>query len=92
MAPVGFPDEATLHTLVEEAPQLLPLAGSPQLTIVGREVQLGAGWADLIAVEPTGRVVVIEIKLAKNAEARRAVISQVLTYAALPRRPQRRNA
>jgi hypothetical protein len=79
---VAFPDEATLHSLIEQAPQLLPLAGSPSLVIVGREVQLGSGWADLIALEPSGRVVLIEIKLVRNAEARRAVVAQVLTYAA----------
>jgi hypothetical protein len=77
-----MPDEATLHALVEDAPQLLPLAGSPNLVVVGREVQLGAGYADLIAVEPTGRLVVLEIKLARNAEARRAVVSQAFAYAA----------
>lgn len=80
--PGGFPDEATLHTLVEQAPQLLPLAGAPALVVVGREVQLGAGFADLIAMEPTGRLAIVEIKLARNSESRRAVIAQVLTYAA----------
>ena len=73
LAPAGFPDEAALHGLVEDAPQLLPLSGSPQLVVVGREVSVGGGYADLIAVEPSGRLVVIEVKLAKNAEARRAV-------------------
>jgi hypothetical protein len=82
LSPTGFPDEATLHTLVEQAPRLLPLAGAPDLVVVGREVQLGSGYADLIAVERDGRIVVIEVKLAKNAEARRAVLSQVLAYAA----------
>ncbi len=78
----GFPDEATLHTLVEQAPQLMPLAGSPRLAVVGREVRLGSGSADLVAVEPSGRMVVIEVKLAANSEARRAVVAQVLAYAA----------
>ena len=82
LSPAAFPDEARLHSLIEEAPQLLPLAGTPSLTILGREVSLASGTADLIAVESSGRVAVIEIKLAKNAEARRAVIAQVLTYAA----------
>mgnify|MGYP001487093188 CR=1 FL=1 len=82
IAPTGFPDEATLHSLVEQAPHLLPLAGSPRLIVLGREVQLGNGYADLIAVEPNGRIAVIEIKLASNAEARRAVVAQVLAYAA----------
>lgn len=85
LSPDGFPAEADLHALVEQAPELLPLAGSPRLTILGREVSLGGNLADLIAVEETGRLVVIEIKLFKNAEARRAVIAQILTYAAFLR-------
>lgn len=60
---------------------MLPLAGSPQLTMLGREVRLGSGYADLIAVESTGRLVIIEVKLADNAESRRAVVAQVLSYA-----------
>ena len=82
LSPAGFPDEARLHDLVASAPQLLPLAGSPQLTVVGREVQLGTGYADIVAVESTGRIAIIEVKLARNAEARRAIVSQVLAYAA----------
>jgi hypothetical protein len=82
LSPSGFPDEASLHSLIEQSPQLLPLAGSPRLTILGREVRLGNGSADLVAVEPNGRLVVIEVKLASNAEARRAVVAQVLAYAA----------
>jgi hypothetical protein len=82
LPPVGFPDEQTLHWLVEQTPELLPLAGSPWLVILGSEVPLGGGYADLLAVEPNGRMVVIEVKLARNAEARRAVVAQILAYAA----------
>src|SRR5947208_914767 len=82
LAPTGFPNEATLHTLVEQAPHLLPLAGTPRLIVLGREVQLGNGRADLLAIEPGGRIAIIEIKLARNEEARRAIITQVLAYAA----------
>ena len=82
LAAAGFADEAALHSLVEESPQLLPLSGAPQLVVVGREVALGGGYADLVAVEASGRLAVIEVKLARNAEARRAVVAQVLTYAA----------
>ena len=60
---------------------MLPLAGSPRLTVLGREVRLGAGSADLLAVESSGRLVIIEVKLAGNAESRRAVVAQVLSYA-----------
>jgi hypothetical protein len=82
LAPAGFATEKELHDLIEEAPHLLPLAGSPRLTVLGREVRLGNGWADIIAIEPSGRLAIIEIKLARNAEARRAVLAQVLAYAA----------
>jgi hypothetical protein len=82
LSPSGFPDESALHGLVEQAPHILPLAGGPRLVVVGREVLLGGNYADLIAVESSGRVAIVEIKLAKNAEARRAVVAQVLTYAA----------
>ena len=77
-----FPDEATLQQLVAENPRLLPLAGSPRLFTLGREVRLGTGYADVLAVEASGRPVIIEVKLARNAEARRGIVSQVLAYAA----------
>lgn len=60
---------------MEEAPNLLPLSGDPTLTVLGREVAIGPGFADLVAVDADGRLTVIEIKLAKNAEARRAVVA-----------------
>lgn len=74
--------EATLHDLVFKSPQVLPLSGSPRLTILGREVQSGSGRADLVAIEQTGRLVFLEVKLASNADARRAVVAQLLSYAA----------
>ncbi len=82
LAPTGFPDEQTLHDLVEETPQILPLAGDPRLVMIGKEVLLGNGYADLVAVEPSGRLVVVEMRLSRNAEARWAVVAQILTYAA----------
>lgn len=80
--PAGFPDELTLHRLVQKEPRLLPLSGAPRLVVLGSEVALGSGYADLVGIEPSGRPVIVEVKLARNAEARRAVVSQVLAYAA----------
>jgi hypothetical protein len=82
LLPHGFEDEATLHDLISDAPQVLPLSGSPRLVVLGREVPLGPGLADIVAVETGGRPVVIEVKLARSPEARRAVIAQLLSYAA----------
>ena len=81
-SPQAFQDEATLHSLIEKNPQLLPLAGSPRLTVLGSEIQLGTGYADILAVESSGRPTIIEVKLASNPEARRAIVSQVIAYAA----------
>ena len=80
--PTGFPDEKTLHYLVAAAPELLPLSGSPRLIVLGREVLLGSGYVDLLAIEPDGRPVIVETKLRNNTESRRAVVAQVLAYAA----------
>ncbi len=80
--PEGFEDEATLHGLIEKKPEMLQLSGKPTLFILGREVSLGSGYADLVAVETSGRPVIVEVKLAKNNEARRAVVAQILAYAA----------
>ena len=81
LQPAGFPNEAQLHELIARAPQVLPLSGSPTLVVLGTEVPLGSGFADIVAVETSGRPVVIEVKLAKNPESRRAVIAQILAYA-----------
>ena len=40
-SPSGFPDEATLHKLIQEAPGILPLAGELEIAILGSEVNLG---------------------------------------------------
>ena len=81
-APQAFQDEASLHRLIQRNPELLPIAGSVRLLVLGSEVQLGNGYADILAVEPSGRPTIIEVKLARNAEARRGIVSQVLAYAA----------
>jgi hypothetical protein len=78
-----YENEQALHDMVMSTPALLPLSGSPQLTVLGREVSLPqSGYADVLAVEPDGRPVIVEVKLKNNAESRRAVIAQALSYAA----------
>ena len=78
----GFEFEKELHDLVEENVQMLPLLGAPRLVVVGREVRLGPGWADLVAVELSGRPVIVEVKLARNADSKRGIVAQALSYAA----------
>ena len=85
LGPTGFPNEAELHDLISCTPELLPLAGAPDLVVLGNEVALGNGYADVLAVERSGRFVLIEVKLARNGEARRAVVAQLLSYASFLR-------
>ena len=80
-SPRAFQDEAALHRPVHQNPHLLPLVASLRLLVLGSEAQLGNGYADILAVEPSGRPTIIEVKLASNREARRAVVSQVLVNA-----------
>ncbi|MCO5995308.1 PDDEXK family nuclease [Actinoallomurus rhizosphaericola] len=76
-----YANEQALHDSIERAPAMLPLPGQPRLVMLGREVQLGNGYADLVAVDAdSGRPVVIEVKLAANSD-RRTVFAQVLSYA-----------
>lgn len=82
LAPSGFEDEAALQRRIAEAPEMLPLSGQPQLVVAGSEVRLGNGSVDVLAVETGGRPAVIEVKIGRNPEARRAVVAQALAYAA----------
>ncbi len=50
--------------------------------VLGSETWLGNGYADILAVETTGRPVIIEVKLERNPEARKAIVSQIIAYAA----------
>ncbi len=80
--PRAFEDEAALHELIRENPQFLPLSGSPRLVVLGSETWLGNGYADILAVESSGRPAIIEVKLGRNPEARKAIVSQIIAYAA----------
>ena len=82
VGPSDFRNEQELHDRIVEAPEMLPLGGQPQIVTAYREVPLGGGSADVLAFADNGRPVVIEVKLSRNAEARRAVVAQALAYAA----------
>ena len=75
--------QARIVSILDRDPEALPLAGQPELIVVGQQVWTGSGKADVIAVERGGRPVIIEAKLHKNPEARRQVVAQTLEYAAL---------
>jgi hypothetical protein len=81
-----LPDEATLQQLIRDNPEVLPLDDLgdqvPPLLIVGREAYLPNGYPDVIGVDQDGLVTILECKLDRNPEVKRAVIGQVLGYGA----------
>jgi len=82
---VKFTEEGKLQDYLEEYPSLIPLAdiveGASDLLCIGREVSAGPGAIDLLFIDKEGLLTVVETKLAKNPEARRTVIGQIIEYA-----------
>ena len=84
-SPIEYENEAELHRLIESNPHFLPLSGAPNVTVLGSEVTLGWGSLDVLAIESTGRPVLIEVKLVRNLESYREIVAQILFYAAFLR-------
>ncbi|MXY57617.1 MAG: hypothetical protein F4029_11990 [Gammaproteobacteria bacterium] len=78
-------NERRLQELIFDHPTCLPLdqiePGIGQLVSVCMELPLGIGSADNLFVTPEGNLVLAEVKLWGNPEARRKVVAQALEYA-----------
>jgi hypothetical protein len=78
-------DEAWLQNLIHSHPALVPAAEIEacfnNLVPVVKEFPLASGYLDNLFVTPDGNLVLVEVKLWKNAESRRKVIAQLLEYA-----------
>ena len=80
-ATTAFGNEQGLQDLLADSPGLIP--GLIEPAAVAREVYLpGAGYADLLLVEGSGDMTIVECKLSSNPDIRRSVVGQVLAYAA----------
>lgn len=66
--------EEHLEKWIEADPEFLQVG----LTIVGKQIQVEGGRLDLLAIDPQGRWVIIEVK---REQLRRETIAQVLDYA-----------
>lgn len=78
-------DENWLQETLFRNPTLLPIdeidPAYESCIPVCRELSTPAGPLDLLYVTPKGRLVIVETKLWRNPEARRAVVTQALDYA-----------
>ena len=77
--------ERWLQCLIHENPGCLPMReiepGFTDLVSVCMELPVGRGRVDNLLMTPHGNIVIAEVKLWKNAEARRQVVAQALEYA-----------
>lgn len=78
-----LPAEKNLHDVLTQRTGLLP-ADDLELcdpVVVGREANLESGYADLVLVDQTGQICLVEVKNEGNPDTRR-VVAQLLDYAA----------
>ncbi len=82
---IKFTEEGELQDYLEKYPFLIPLSEiveeASDLLCIGREVIAGPGAVDLLFIDKDGLLTIVETKLAKNSEARRTVIGQIIEYA-----------
>jgi hypothetical protein len=79
--------ESWLQQLVGKNPNIIPASAiddrvETPLFSIGREIATPVGPIDNLLISRNGYVVVVETKLWRNPEARRAVVAQTLDYAA----------
>ncbi|WP_437290971.1 hypothetical protein [Sorangium sp. So ce406] len=73
--------EKQLEDAVTSFPNLLSMPEEPGLALVRQQVSLpDAGVLDILLVNAEGLPVVVEAKLARNAQSRREVVGQVVDY------------
>jgi hypothetical protein len=79
---MAYTDEQMLQALLQRSPHLLPgSAGTPMAVASELEVA-GPGYVDLVGVDASGGITLVECKLRANPDIRRQVVGQVLAYAA----------
>ena len=76
----GFEKEGALQKLLADHPALIPGVSAQAKTV--REFQSLAGKSDIVVVDATADITLVECKLARNPEVRREVIGQLFDYAA----------
>lgn len=82
----AYTDEKQLQKLLDDSPEIVSLdeirPDSGPLVAAVREFNLPVGSIDILAFTARGDIAIIECKRAKNTQAKREVIGQILDYAA----------
>lgn len=88
VSPVEFSSEQELELVLMEHPELLQddndadEENATRVAFVAKQLDLpeGAGTLDLLFVSSDGLPVAVEVKLARNSQARREVVAQAIDY------------
>lgn len=75
----GYENEASLQQLIAGHPSLIP--GVSARAVACREFSSGVGPADVVILDESGDLTLIECKLTTNPQIRREIVGQVLDYA-----------
>ena len=79
-------DEKWLQNIVQNHPEVLPIGqiepGFGRPVSVCCELPVDAGSVDNLLLTSEGNIILVEVKLWRNSEARREVVAQTLDYAA----------
>lgn len=77
-----FSDESALQTLLKQSPHLLPGGDDVPMAVASEVAVPGIGYVDLVGVDASGNIALVECKLKANPEIRRSVVGQIFAYAA----------
>src|SRR4051812_37435862 len=77
----AYTNEAELRDLLAETPSLLPGVDEGPAAAAKEMPISGAGSADVVIVDASGDITVVECKLRANPEIRRRVVGQLFAYA-----------
>lgn len=78
----AYPEEAVLRDLVRDNPSMIVGVADPAVAAVEEFGVIGTGRIDVMIVEASGQITLVEAKLGSNPEIRRKVLGQVFAYAA----------
>ena len=77
----AYNNEAELQEILADNPSLLTNETDPPIALIQTELNLpDSGKADILYIDSDGLPIVVEVKLAKNAESRREIVAQIFDY------------
>lgn len=79
----AYLNEAELEAMIVQNPEIVPGFTRGEVEVVGQQIHLNGGSLkiDVLLIDRSGLLTVVEAKLARNGESRREIVAQGLDYA-----------